>query len=77
MSEKTRLNEFRDKEVQDRLQRLVDGWSGYNLPYVYDELYEIAEIVWEMMDGAIDEEAIESETEEGQAEAGCLSAESV
>ena len=48
--EHSKLNQFRDKEVQDRLQRLADGWSGYNLGYVYDELYEIADIVWSMMD---------------------------
>lgn len=50
-----KLNEFRDKEVQDRLQRLADGWSGYNLNYVYDELNEIADIVWEMMDEGNDD----------------------
>lgn len=36
-----KLNEFRDKEIQDRLTRLADGWGGYNLNYVYDELFYV------------------------------------
>lgn len=44
-----KLNEFRDKEIQDRLTRLADCWGRYNLNYVYDELNEIADIVWEMI----------------------------
>lgn len=44
-----KLNEFRDKEIQDRLTRLADGWGGYDLNYIYDELIEIADIVWEMI----------------------------
>ena len=61
----------RINEVQDRLQRLTDNFSGYNLGYVYDELSELADIVWEMMDviwetmgEESDEEAVESEAEE-------------
>jgi hypothetical protein len=40
----------RGKEVQDRLQRLTDGFSGYNLGYVYEELCEIEDIVWRMIE---------------------------
>ncbi len=43
-------NYSRGQEVQDRLQRLADNYEGYNLNYVYDELSEIADIVWSMMD---------------------------
>lgn len=53
-----KLNEFRDKQIQDRLTRLADGWGGYNLNYVYDELHEIADLVWEMI------EAVEGLAEE-------------
>ena len=45
----------RDKEVQDRLQRLADNYEGYNLNYVYDELSEIADIVWEMINEGDDD----------------------
>ena len=45
----------RNEEVQDRLQRLADNYEGYNLNYVYDELTEISEIVWEMIWEMIDE----------------------
>ena len=40
----------REQEVQDRLQQLTDNFSGYNLNYVYDELNEISDIVWDMIE---------------------------
>jgi hypothetical protein len=51
MSEK----KIRETEVGSRLQRLADSWGEINLYYVYDELGEIADIVWGMIETSEDE----------------------
>ena len=39
----------RSKEVVARLYGLADGFEGYNFNYIFDELEEITDIVWDMI----------------------------